>query len=153
MDPRNIFKEAKVLNKVLLYPFPVIVTNKYLIDLENISAKFIIAAYKNKYIDSPDSSLLSYSQNKIHTDGKTPIYIIKLDKLVFNLLSNKELDLQKSSSIEKLLNKKIIAVLLNQEDSKEDLLKCYEKQLKCSTCQKLGIQTDELRSFIQLLCE
>lgn len=153
MEPRNTFKEVKILNKSFLYPLPVVLGKKYLIDLENLSVEFIIYAFENRFIESPDSSLTFYSQNGTHTDGKAPYYIISLDKVIFNLLIHKNLDPKKSSSIEQLLNKKIVAVLRREENSKEELLKCYEKQLKCSTCQKLGIQTDELKMFIDLLCD
>jgi len=151
MKPRNTFKEVKVLNKSFLYPLPVIKEKKYLIELGEVPADFMIYALEKSFVESPDSSLTFYMKNGIHTDGKTPYYLLDLDKVKFNLLKNKNLEPKRSETIETLLNKKILSVLKNEEESKPELIKCFRKQLKCSTCQRLGFQSEELKKLLGLL--
>jgi hypothetical protein len=125
-----------------LYPWPVMKENKYLI-LSKYPASFILA-FKHHFLTSADSDKSYLKLEGQHSDGKTPIYSIEVDKLNFKLLGDKE-EVQK---INEVLNNKIKDVLLDKEKAKEALKKRFESQLNCKTCQANGILKPELKEFI-----
>jgi len=153
IDLRYTLKKVSVGGICFLYPIPVVKQHKYLIEIPPIFSDFFISAFINQYLVSPDTTPDFLVHDRIHTDGSTPVYKIDCSKLSFTLLFNRNKDTTKASTIENLLTKKIILVLLspNDQEVKNSLVKTLEKQKLCSTCQSLGILDTKLQSFIDLL--
>lgn len=150
---RTEFKNVVSEGQFLIYPTPVIKEKKYLISLEEKFVDFFCYAIKQGFLKSPDYFPSWMVKNKIHTDGRTDIYEINYQKLEFQLLLYAEGDQEKAKTIEMLLTKKIIACLKSEEGATVDLIKSFEKQKKCSTCQKLGILEESLDKLINSLID
>jgi ASC-1-like (ASCH) protein len=150
---RNQYKQVSFSVLNFLYPTPVIKELKYLIELDEKLTNFFIFAFEHKYLESADSKPSFLVEDRVHEDGRTKIYQIDYSNLHFSLLKNKSLDLKKANSIEKLLRKKIVEFLRGEEKSKDALLNTFEKQKKCSTCLKLGIDDPNLKQLMIYLIE
>lgn len=148
---RNEFKKVEIKNTVYLYPYPVIKNAKYLIEIEKEFEPFFIQSFKNKYLASPDSHPPFLIDSHLHEDGATKIYTIKIEDLCFNFLPNRANDLAMALKTEQIISKKIIDVLMRKQGSKINLKRIYENQLKCSSCQSLGIESNLISDWINLL--
>ncbi len=148
-EMRNEFRSIKQQESFYLYPLPVIKGNKYLIETK--FPDFFIDSLAKGYLDSPDINKSFLIEEKIHNDGKTPIYSINIEKLHFKFLTKREDDLIKAKGIEKVLTEKIKSVLKGALDSKEDLHHRFQKQLLCSTCQSLGINSSDISKWLSKL--
>lgn len=146
---RKVFKSTTINNQLLLYPVPVIKEEKYLIFTTSKFEKFYLFSFEAELINSPDSDKTFLDKLRLHTDSKTWIYSINVDKLKFNILPNKHLDPDKASKVEAVISDKIKAFLRDEIDSEKKLLKVMTAQLKCSTCQKLGIDNSPLKEVLQ----
>jgi hypothetical protein len=148
---RQEFREVQVQNKTYLYPFPVIKGNKYLIEIPKEFSHFVILSLENGFLYSPDQDKNYLNEIGVHTDGNTPIFKINFQKLSFEFLSHSEVDPDKAKTLHQLISKKIIAVLEGEESAKDKLKHRFEMQLKCSTCQSLGIEEPEIKEWLESL--
>jgi hypothetical protein len=73
------------------------------------------------------------------------------ENLYFALLPDREQDLSKAKTIESLLSQKILAILNEQDNALEELIKTLNKQSQCSTCEKLGFLKLDQKALINLL--
>ena len=151
IENRHIYKKVSVNNRCFLYPMPIIKQAKYLIEVEEEFADFFIFAFEHKMLPSADGLPEFLEESGIHNDGATKIYAVKRPSLKFRLLKHPEEDLEKSQTIETILNKKLTAVLEKQEGSIAALSKTYLNQRKCKTCVQLGINDSSLMKFMNLL--
>ena len=149
--PRTTFRKVTPGGKTYLYPFPVIKENKYLIEVHKEHAEFFMNSLAKGYLTSPDTTQDYLEKIGIHTDNQTPIYKLVPGKLTFQFLPDRNKDLTKAANVEKVLAKAIVAYLTQQPDSHEKLKTRFEAQLDCSTCQALGIQSQEVRDWMDLL--
>lgn len=150
-EARIIFKSVRVENKTFLYPFPIIKEKKYLIEIDEKFADFYIHALEHGKLLSFDENPLWMIEKTIHSDGNTIIYELNLESIEFTLLSHPEKDPTKAETINILLNKKMRACLNGEDNAFQALLKTYQNQLSCSTCQSLGIEDPALKQLIDML--
>lgn len=148
---RTEFRKVRVQDKTYLYPFPVLKGNKYLIEVKDDFAEFLILSLKNQYLYSPDRDKDYLVEIGVHTDGNTPIFQIENSKLCFNFLPNAERDPKKAKALHQLISNKVISVLVNDKDARQKLKQRFESQLKCSTCKSLGIGEPKIKEWIKKL--
>ena len=145
---RQVFKQVKLNNCTYLYPMPVIKNHKYLIQIDDQYVYFFMHAFEHAFVASPDEKLNWLVFSHVHTDGNTSIFTISFDQLVFRFF---EVDNDQSIKLTQLLTQKIKAVLKQDILAVDKLKQIYLNQLKCSTCQSLGIAQPKLKQLIGFL--
>ncbi len=144
------FKICSFKGENFFYPTPVISDLKYLIWIDSDFSDFFLKSWKEGFLDHPDNNPNYLDFLRIHSDNKTKITKIIYDKLYFTfLLGNKK----ESLSANQVLSSKIMAVLKKEKDSISELSRTFNNQLKCKTCQKLGVNRDIVVSWISLLLQ
>lgn len=136
-------REHKVVHasgKIYLYPFPVIKDEKYLIECESeIFSQKLMGLLNKNLFPNPLENNLTYEMTCLHTDQKTRIFR-PLRSEHYPILGKRSINPTKAEVVEKVLIKKIMAYLfMEQEGSKDEMMRTYQKQLNCSECQKMGI--------------
>jgi hypothetical protein len=140
------FKKVKVQSRFFLYPTPVQKEKKYLIVVDEHWGELAQWMIYFKVMVSPDTSpdYLQLQPEK-HTDGITRIFSINWSLIDIDLLPNRHLDSDKATKIEKVLESKLLSFVSNgSQQSWEDLLRAWDKQMKCQTCQRLGITDSKM---------
>lgn len=154
------YKFAKTKEKVLIFPFPVEKGKKYLItpdrQLTTRGLEILMSALNFDLIHSPLLDPASYSALGLHDDGQTPAFQLKIAELSFHFLKEKKIDPVKAQTIEQILSKKLREIIL--AETLEHHLAAYQNfkqrfasQLKCSTCQEMGINSPELNEWVESL--
>lgn len=149
--PRFAFKEVKIAQGQYLFPLPVIKGNKYLIQVPERFSQFFIYCFEHRILPSPDLKPSYLIQKSVHTDGETIIFSIDPGKIECKLLPHGHLDPVKASQIEAVLTKHIARILTFKEEDVNKLKQAIDKQRKCSTCQKLGIESLQIDELVRLL--
>ena len=154
------FKFAKAKGETVIFPHPVDKKNKYLVKLsvplEERGLKVLMSALNAGFLASPQQDPSLYQEKGLHDDGQTPIYELSIEDLQFQFLTDKEIDPKKGEGIEKVLSKKLVALILAQDEQTyaqaySDFIKRFEAQKHCSTCQKMGIQSPKLQEWVESL--
>lgn len=76
----QIFRSAKTPQGIVIFPFPPIKDQKWLIKVESLEiAKELILKLTNKVIPTPlnDQDEKYYLSDGLHSDGQTPLYLLK----------------------------------------------------------------------------
>jgi len=144
------YKKSKINGETYLYPIPVIKNSKYLIYIEKEYVAFFIDSWKNGFLTHPDENPSYLKGVMLHSDDRTPIMKIMYGNLHFEFLQGEE---EKKMSISKVLSLKINSFLNKESDAKSKLIQTFNNQLKCKTCQKLGVGSDEVLSWISHLIQ
>lgn len=148
---RKEFKSVNIKDDCFLYPLPVIKEQKYLLKVPPKFASFFIKALKNDFLLPPELDWGLWNEVGVHTDQKTLIFTFDREKLKFDFLPSSKGNEQKAETINQILNKKVKSVLNSEKDSFKDLMKTFENQKKCSTCQSLGILSPMLSELLEEL--
>lgn len=134
-DDTRTFKLAKMKDMSVIYPHPVKKGEKYLIqpnhNLGDTELQLLVSALNEGYLSTQKDHSSYYRNMGTHTDGQTPVYELMIEQLHFNFLNNKESDLKKGEAIEKILSKKLIALIIaDTPDDRLEALNDFKKRLE-----------------------
>jgi hypothetical protein len=140
MDWNRKHKISQSGNKIWLFPTPVIKNQKYLIECESIElAKTLEKIINEKLIEENSEAFVLAGK---HTDGSSSIFKVEKKFVVLKFLPNRDKDLAHAHSIESSLSQ---ALMIGDIQKTQRL---YSAQLKCSSCQKLGIDAPEVKKLL-----
>ena len=130
-----------------IYPWPIVKDQKHLISTPSPrAAAYLILLFKNSYL----TSLENFEQT-IHGDGATPIFHPPKNGPVALFLPNRNEDEGSAFAIEKVLSKRLWQYVTPgyQDDAlKNEVIKRFDAQKDCSTCNSLGINHELVAQFI-----
>lgn len=76
---KRTFKKVIIDSEIFLYPVPVIKEQKYLIQCgSDLAADEFVTAVEKGEFSHPDENSHDFVTVRHHTDGKTPILILKI---------------------------------------------------------------------------
>ncbi len=150
------YQITQTLGTFYLFPVPVVQNEKFLIKSESLySAEILKKCLDQEYLASPLENENLYQDLGLHTDQQTKIFEIHPTSFHLKLLPTRDYDLKKSHTIESILSKRILNLInsepKNRDNTKSELLHRYETQLSCSECRKLGISSEKLKNWLELL--
>ncbi len=140
-----------------VFPVPVVVHEKYLIEVHN-ERKFqlVLDLINARFLRDPRCFVF----DRIHTDGETPVYRYQGELTLLAIVPLPEVDLEKSQKIEQLLSRSLFPKIGEEATapSHEELaarlskfLRLLENQRRCSSCERLQLQSAHTQSIADLV--
>jgi hypothetical protein len=154
LKSRLEFKLTQFKDMTFLYPSPVDLENKYLIECPSTEvAKIIQISLSKNFLMSPDLHPSWIKWARTHQDQKTAIYVLVQSELIFSFLPQQSEDRVKADAIQKAMTRKILQASANPHSIEKELLSLLQNQLNCSTCQNLGMNSPEITKWIHELID
>jgi len=138
--------------QLLLYPVPVIKEKKFLLLAHNeLQAAILISGFAHGII-----KIDACVKVTTHSDGATPIYQLDLSDKSIPLLNQREKNIERAQQLETILCKHMWnlfqADAQHKSQMQNKLWQMYSNQTSCSSCIELGIQAEQLATFMEEVC-
>ena len=117
-----------------------------------LQGELLLTALNAGRLQSPRQAPELYKELALHSDGQTPRFAIIPESFTLKLLKQGHLDPDKASIVQRVLSQKLWKFSEGQVTA-EQLKKTYHNQTQCSECQKMGILDQELKEWMDHLCQ